>query len=105
MCTRYDSYYDSYSDSYQLGSYWPEEIIAEILEAGATGPHVTAILDKAQKLGSTRIITSGFANNAKSLPERALVWALEEAITKLDKNQNQDNETNLGNYIVYFNLV
>ena len=75
------------------GSYWPEDIISEILEAGATGPHVTAILDKAHKLSSSKVIT---ATNSQSLPERALVWALESSIRKLSQDQSESNETNLG---------
>merc|ERR1711953_213029 len=74
------------------GSYWPEDIISEILEAGATGPHVTAILDKAHKLSSSKVIT---ATNSQSLPERALVWALESSIRKLSQDQSESNETNL----------
>ena len=81
-----------YNLSYQkqdvfLGNIWPEEVICDILEMGAAGPHVASLLDKANKLSSDRVLVS---SNSILLPERALVWTLEQLVKKMTDNQHED---------------
>ena len=54
---------------------------------GAAGPHVASLLDKANKLSSDRVLAS---SNSILLPERALVWTLEQLVKKMTDNQHQD---------------
>ena len=54
---------------------------------GAAGPHVAALLDKANKLSSDRVLAS---SNSILLPERALVWTLEQLVKKMTDNQHED---------------
>ena len=70
-----------------LGNIWPEEVICDILEMGAAGPHVASLLDKANKLSSDRVLAS---SNSILLPERALVWTLEQLVKKMTDNQHED---------------
>ena len=54
---------------------------------GAAGPHVASLLDKANKLSSDRVLAS---SNSILLPERALVWTLEQLVKKMTDNQHED---------------
>ena len=54
---------------------------------GAAGPHVAALLDKANKVSSDRVLA---ASNSVLLPERALVWTLEQLVKKMTDNQNEN---------------
>jgi len=68
---------------------WPEETICAILQAGAMGPYVTAVLDKANEKGATKVL---LASNSQTLPERALVWALETSIKSLSTDTEQSDQ-------------
>ena len=83
------------------GNIWPEEVICDILEMGAAGPHVASLLDKANKLSSDRVLAS---SNSILLPERALVWTLEQLVKKMTDNQHEDASLGLSRNICNYTM-
>ena len=68
---------------------------------GAAGPHVASLLDKANKLSSDRVLAS---SNSILLPERALVWTLEQLVKKMTDNQHEDASLGLSPNICNYNM-
>ena len=68
---------------------------------GAAGPHVASLLDKANKLSSDRVLAS---SNSILLPERALVWTLEQLVKKMTDNQHEDASLGLSRNICNYTM-
>jgi len=73
------------------GDLWPESILCEIVSNGASGPYVAAMLDRAYEKSSTKVLLSVLNSSSPSLPERALVWALEASIKNNNDQGSLDN--------------